>query len=96
VTIAVADPQAAVAEIKERFGHEATSIDGTVRFHVPAGSTFLPRFVQGFAQPLESITLQRPTLDDVFITLTGREMRDEELDAKAQLLAEGARWRRQR
>ena len=94
VTIAVADPAAAVAEISARYGFEATSMDGTVRFHVPAGSTFLPRFVQTFEQPLESVTLQRPTLDDVFITLTGREMRDEELDAKAQLLAQGSRWRR--
>jgi ABC-2 type transport system ATP-binding protein len=94
ITIAVGDPPAAVAEIRERYGVEATSHGGSVRFHVPQGGTFLPRFVQTFPHELQSVTLQRPTLDDVFITLTGREIRDEGLDAREQLLAHGGRWRR--
>ena len=39
-------------------------------------------------------TLERPTLDDVFITLTGHEIRDSELDAREQMLRGAARWGR--
>jgi ABC-2 type transport system ATP-binding protein len=89
VSFAVADPQAAVGEVKSRYGFDAASRDGMVRFHVPQGDTFLPQFVQTFPQPLQSISLQRPSLEDVFITLTGHEIRDSELDAKEQLLSHG-------
>ena len=89
VTFSVPDPQAAVAQVKEGYGFDAASRDGKVRFHVPQGDTFLPRFVQSFPQPLQSISLERPSLDDVFITLTGHEIRDSEIDAKEQLLNAG-------
>jgi ABC-2 type transport system ATP-binding protein len=92
VTFSVENPSSAVEEVKSRYGLDASARDGTVRFHVEHGDRFLPKFVQTFPQPLLSIALQRPTLEDVFITLTGHEIRDSELDAKDQLLAAG-RWR---
>ena len=92
VTFSVDDPAAAVEEVKSRYGLDASSRDGSVRFHVERGDRFLPKFVQSFPQPLLSVALQRPTLEDVFITLTGHEIRDTELDARDQLLAAG-RWR---
>ena len=58
----------------------------TVRFHVTSGDSFLVEFIRTFPHPLQSVSLQRPTLDDVFITLTGHEIRDSELDAKEQLM----------
>jgi ABC-2 type transport system ATP-binding protein len=96
VTIGVADPTAAVAEISSRYGFEASSRDGTVRFHVPEGDRFLPAFVQTFPLPLLSISLERPTLDDVFITLTGHEIRDAELGPMEQLVQHGQRRMRMR
>jgi len=57
-----------------------------VRFHVDAGDKFLPEFVRSFPFPLETVSLQRPSLDDVFITLTGHEIRDSELDDREQML----------
>jgi ABC-2 type transport system ATP-binding protein len=95
LTIGTTETAAAAAEIRDRYGLEPTVQDGTVRFHVAAGEKFLPDFVRSFGQPLQSIGLRRPTLDDVFLSLTGHEMRDEELDAKEQLLAGmGRRWGR--
>ena len=44
-----------------------------------------------FSQPIHSIDLRRPTLDDVFLHLTGREIRDSELDAQAQMMQGMAR-----
>ena len=58
------------------------------------GDAFLPQFVRSFPQPIETISLSRPSLDDVFLTLTGHEIRDAELDAKQQLLANAGRWGR--
>ena len=78
ITIAVGDGQAAADELRGRYGVSPFIVDGTVSFQVPAGEAFLPEFVRGFGQPLDAIGLRRPTLDDVFLNLTGREIRDSE------------------
>jgi ABC-2 type transport system ATP-binding protein len=91
VTIAAPDNQAAAIEISDRYGTEAAIRDGTVSFSVSHGAEFLPDFVRTFSQPLQSVTVREPTLDDVFLHLTGREIRDEELDSKEQLVQGMAR-----
>lgn len=91
VTVEVADGEAGAAEIRQRYAVEATARDGTVSFSVSEGREFLPEFVKTFSQSIHSIDLRRPTLDDVFLHLTGREIRDSELDAQAQLLQGMAR-----
>lgn len=94
ITIATGDGHAAGDEIRSRYGLSPSVADGTVTFQVPAGETFLPEFVRGFSQPLEAIGLRRPTLDDVFMHLTGREIRDPEGEPRAQGTAGGMEWRR--
>ncbi len=91
VTLQVADGESATAEIRQRYGFDAAARDGTVSFSVARGNEFLPDFVKSFSQPMQSIDLRRPTLDDVFLHLTGREIRDSELDAQAQLMQGMAR-----
>ncbi len=60
-------------------------VDGTtVRFRVPQGSTALPALLRALDTAgiaLDSIEVHRPTLDDVFLTLTGRSLRDADSDA---------------
>jgi ABC-2 type transport system ATP-binding protein len=94
ITFSVADSTAAAGEVKTRYGVDPHVQDGVVRFHVPAGDTFLPEFVRTFPHKLQSVSLKRPSLEDVFITLTGHEIRDEELGAREQMLAGGGRWGR--
>jgi ABC-2 type transport system ATP-binding protein len=93
VTFSTPNPEAGIAAVKERYGIEPTLLDGTIRFHVTAGDTFLPEFIRSFPEPIETVSLSRPSLDDVFLTLTGREIRDAELDARQMLLQSG-RWHR--
>ncbi|WP_432840607.1 ATP-binding cassette domain-containing protein [Dactylosporangium sp. CA-092794] len=53
--------------------------DGEVRLTVDAGDTAIPqimRALEGAGVPLSTIELHRPTLDDVFLTKTGRSLRD--------------------
>jgi len=93
ITFTTSDPGRATAELKERYGVEPTVRDGTIRFHVSAGDSFLPEFVRTFPEHIETISLSRPSLDDVFLTLTGHEIRDAELDARQMLLQGMGRMR---
>jgi ABC-2 type transport system ATP-binding protein len=94
VTIATADNQAAADEIRRTYKVEPVVQDGVVRFHVPAGETFLPDFVLHFPQRLLSVGLRRPTLDDVFLSMTGHEIRDSELDQRDMMLQGMRGWGR--
>jgi ABC-2 type transport system ATP-binding protein len=76
ITITTSDAAAAASEVSERYRLAPVMTDGTVSFQVPAGGAFLPDFVRTFSQPLDAIGLRHPTLDDVFLTITGRQIRD--------------------
>lgn len=85
VTITTPDNDAAVESIRERFGIEAAVQDGKVVFSVLHGEKFLPEFVRKFQGSLLSVGIRRPTLDDVFLKHTGREIRDEAADPLAMI-----------
>ena len=64
---------------------EIAASDGTLRLTVTHGEQALPsllRVLDAAGITLESINLSRPTLDDVFLTLTGRSLRDDSPDGK--------------
>ena len=92
VFLSARDNAAAAGEVRERYGLDVREQDGQVSFHVRSGEQFLPDFVRGFSQPILSIGVRRPTLEDVFLHLTGHEIRDSELDAKDQFLNEMRGW----
>ncbi|MDE3720779.1 ATP-binding cassette domain-containing protein [Nocardiopsis sp. N85] len=57
-----------------------TGRETEVRLRVERGDTVLPdllRALDSAGVPLASVRVQRPTLDDVFLTLTGRSLREE-------------------
>ena len=58
-----------------------------VCFEVESGESFIPRFIKDFPIAIDSINLHRPTLDDVFLKLTGREIRPEGADELESLRA---------
>ncbi len=63
----------------ESFVREATSADGIVRLYVDRGETAMPQIIRvlnsaGIA--LSSLSLNRPSLDDVFLRQTGRSLRE--------------------
>jgi ABC-2 type transport system ATP-binding protein len=62
-------------------GADEPTVDGTlVVVHVPDGSSTLPGLLRDLdAKGIEpaGVEVRRPTLDDVFLTLTGRSLRDE-------------------
>ncbi len=81
VEISVGDPDAAIVEVGSRWGLEAIVSEGSVAFFVEAGEQFVPRLFAELAQPIRSVRVARPTLDDVFMANTGRTIRDAEASA---------------
>jgi ABC-2 type transport system ATP-binding protein len=78
VQIQTPDEQAAIAALRERFEIEATVAEGAVTFGVPAGEQFVPRLFAELGQPIQSVNVSRPSLDDVFMSYTGTTIRDAE------------------
>jgi ABC-2 type transport system ATP-binding protein len=85
VTLVAEDNVKAAAELKEKFALTPIVQDGTITFSVPQGEKFLPKLMEGFTNRLISIGVRRPTLDDVFLQLTGRAIRDEDVGLKEQM-----------
>ncbi|MDA8345470.1 MAG: ATP-binding cassette domain-containing protein [Thermaerobacter sp.] len=54
-------------------------------------SAVLPRISQAFGAKLRRVEIRRPTLDTVFLEITGREIRDEEVDSRDAMRAMHAR-----
>jgi ABC-2 type transport system ATP-binding protein len=75
---------------------EATVTDGSLRLTVERGEEALPvllRTLDGAGITMSAISLSRPTLDDVFLTLTGRSLRDDSpggADGAPELAGAGA------
>jgi ABC-2 type transport system ATP-binding protein len=83
VRIQTDDDAAAIAALAERFDVEATVSEGAVTFFVPSGEEFVPRLFAELGLPIRSVSVSRPTLDDVFMTYTGSSIRDAETDGSA-------------
>jgi ABC-2 type transport system ATP-binding protein len=80
VTIQTDDDEAAIEALHEQFGLEAKVSEGAVTFGVPRGEEFVPRLFAELGMPIRSVSVSRPTLDDVFMSFTGTTIRDAEED----------------
>ena len=78
VQIRTADDARAIAQLRDRFGIDAAVHEGAVTFAVASGEQFVPRLFAELSVPIESVHVSRPSLDDVFLTYTGRTIRDAE------------------
>jgi ABC-2 type transport system ATP-binding protein len=78
VALGTVDEVAALAALRDRFGIEAALSEGAVTFHVSSGEAFVPRLFAELGVGITSVTVARPTLDDVFMRYTGSTIRDAE------------------
>jgi ABC-2 type transport system ATP-binding protein len=81
VMIHTDDDEAAIAALGDHFEIEARTVEGAVAFGVAAGEEFVPRLFAELGLPIRSVSVSRPTLDDVFMSYTGTTIRDAEEDA---------------
>ena len=71
VTIHTDDDAAAIAALAAPVRDRGQVSEGAVTFRVPAGEQFVPRLFAEFELPIRSVSVSRPTLDDVFMSFTG-------------------------
>jgi ABC-2 type transport system ATP-binding protein len=78
VQITTADDEAAIASLRSAFGIEAGMHSGEVTFAVADGERFVPRLFAELGVPIRSVSVASPSLDDVFLSHTGRTISDAE------------------
>jgi len=93
VTVQTEDNERAAREVRERYGLEPQRDDTRLRLEVEAGAEFIPRLVRELGVAVDSVDLHRPTLDDVFLKLTGHVIREEQADPLALMRLQGRLWR---
>jgi len=99
ITLRTANDEMAAREIEERFG---LSVNGRqdeqegLWLEVPKGEEFIPLLVSKLETPIVAVSLRRPTLDDVFLKLTGRQIREEKMSQRDRLRTRFARGPRMR
>ncbi len=87
VQIHTDDDATAIARLAERFGISAAIHNGAVTFAVPAGEQFVPRLFAELGVPIRSVSVARPSLDDVFLAYTGTTISDAEASSTDRLRA---------
>ena len=57
---------------------EVNVLNDEVRIEHPDGAVFVARLAAAFPDEIDSVTLAKPTLEDVFIAKTGRRLSEED------------------
>jgi ABC-2 type transport system ATP-binding protein len=74
VVVHTPNPIALQEKIQQRFGCTAIVVDHSVRVEIPHGHAFVRDVVEAFAEDVQAVTFGKPTLEDVFIHLTGHRL----------------------
>jgi ABC-2 type transport system ATP-binding protein len=78
VIMETTNPDSLARRIGERFGGTPTVLDGKVRLEREHAHRFVTDVVEAFPGEIESISVHKPTLEDVFIDRTGHRFWTEE------------------
>lgn len=73
VTIRAKDADALAASIKDKLGETPQVVKGAVRLSRDRGHEFVAKVLEAFPQQIESVTVAKPSLEDVFLTKTREE-----------------------
>jgi ABC-2 type transport system ATP-binding protein len=77
ISLSTVDNTKAQAELKKRYKINAARDGEQITFEIAGGERFIPVLVKELKTEILSVSLRRPTLDDVFLKLTGHRLRDE-------------------
>lgn len=76
IQISTDNNEQAAMELEAKYGKKATEVHGILTFEVEKGNEFIVDFVKEAGYTIKSINVRRPTLNDVFLKLTGKQIRD--------------------
>jgi ABC-2 type transport system ATP-binding protein len=77
ITLSSGQPAEVARIIGEKFKLATETVDGVVRIERQRGHEFVPQLIESLPGMVESVSVGKPTLEDVFIHATGRFFRDE-------------------
>lgn len=77
IIVETRQPEELRKKIEKRFHSKVTVFNEMVRFERANGHRFLARLIEAFPGQIESVSLRKPTLEDVFIRKTGHRLIDE-------------------
>ncbi|GAB4484167.1 MAG: daunorubicin resistance protein DrrA family ABC transporter ATP-binding protein [Thermodesulfovibrionales bacterium] len=87
---------AAAAELRGVFDAEITEQDGEIFISALRGDLCIPEIIRALGDRVISVRMQRPTLNDVFLKLTGKEIRPESGSDETVTVASAVRSYRRR
>ncbi|MCI0468948.1 MAG: ATP-binding cassette domain-containing protein [Nitrospirae bacterium] len=79
------DNAASIDKIKNIMSIDAEEKDGEIFISVLKGDACIPRLINALTDSVVSVRLQRPTLNDVFLKLTGKAIRQEAVSGGDEL-----------
>ncbi|HEY6252872.1 MAG TPA: ATP-binding cassette domain-containing protein [Candidatus Angelobacter sp.] len=71
ILLEAADPASLSARIEQRFKIPTAVLDGKIRMERKEGHRFVTDLVESFPGEIQSISVSKPTLEDIFIDRTG-------------------------
>ena len=71
------DPDVLSRKIADTFDLKPTLLNGSVRIEKTSGHEFIAKLIEAFPGTIDSVTLAKPTLEDVFIDRTGHRLWEE-------------------
>lgn len=74
------DPQALADRIRSKFQVDVSVMDNKVRLEIENGHRFVPDVVEAFPGEIQSLSVSKPTLEDVFIHRTGHRFWNEDAE----------------
>ncbi len=76
-----ADPAQLAAGLAQRFGLTPQMMNGIIRIERPRAHEFIPELVEAFPDMIRSVSLTKPTLEEVFMKQTGHRFEDQDQHA---------------
>jgi len=77
ITVETSDNKNLNEELKKKNVKNMIFYNNKIQFEVDDSEKFIPKFIKESKEEIISISARRPTLDDVFLSLTGRKIREE-------------------
>ena len=71
VVLEAGEPESLARDLTARFGVAPTIVDNAVRVEIQNGHRFITEVVEAFPGSIETVSLHKPTLEDVFVHETG-------------------------
>jgi ABC-2 type transport system ATP-binding protein len=74
ITLTTPDPDRLAAALREKFQIEPQLIDAALRFERQKAHEFVPQLIESLPGLITTLAISKPTLEDVFIRMTGRRL----------------------